>query len=151
MGWQLAGMNDGFNMGLLWRYQRQHPRLLSCEICRGLWCASGPRRWTALTYSQAHGLGQLLQDIVNPFDQFRSTFNEIIRAAATWYVNTSRHGKDLTALFQGMARRVQRATLVRRFDHQGTQCEATDNPVTAGEIPAIGLGIARALRHHRSL
>src|SRR5262249_54023967 len=144
-------MNNGLNVGLLWRYERQHPRLLSREIRRGLRCAGRPRRWATLTYSETHGLGQLLQDIVNPFDQFRSTFNEIIRTAATWYVNTSRHRKDLPALLQGMTRRMQRAALVRRFDHQGPQCEATDNAVAAGKIPAIGLGIARKLRHHSPL
>src|SRR5712691_11460151 len=144
-------MNDGLNVGLFWRYQGQHPRLLSREIRRELWFACRSRRWATLTYGKAYSLGQLLQDIVNPCDQFRPTFNEIIRAAATWHVNTPRHGKDLPALLQGMARRMQRATLVRRFDHQDAQGETTDNPVTARKIPAIGFSIVRKLRHHRPL
>src|SRR5262249_44824757 len=106
VGWQLAGMNNGLNVGLFWRYQRQHPRLLNREICRGLWCACRSRHWATLTYGETHSLGQLFQDIVDPCDQFRPTFNEIIRATATWHVNTPRHSKDLTALLQGMARRV---------------------------------------------
>src|SRR5437870_1736954 len=97
-------MNDGLNMGLLWRYQRQHPSLLNREIYRELRVASRSRCWAMLTYGEAHGLGQLLQNVVNPFDQFRPTFNEIIRAAATWHVDAPRYGKDFTALFQGMAR-----------------------------------------------
>src|SRR6266571_5988126 len=144
-------MNDGLNVGLLWHYQRQHLRLLSREIRRELWFACRSRRWATLTYGEAHSLGQLLQDIVNPSDHVRPTFNEIIRAAATWHVNTPRHGKDLTALLQGMARRMQRAALVRRFDHQDAQGETTDNPVTAGKIPAIGFSIVRELRHHSPL
>jgi hypothetical protein len=36
MSWQLAGMNDGLNVGLFWRYQGQHPRLFSREIRREL-------------------------------------------------------------------------------------------------------------------
>src|SRR5262245_8689969 len=129
-------MNDRLNVRLLWRYQRQHPRLLRRQLGEALRCACPPRRWATLIYGEAYSRGQLLQDIVNPCDQFCPTFNEMVRTTATRRINTPRHGKDLTALLQGMAHCVQRAAVIRRFDHQGPQGEAADNPVTAWKIPA---------------
>ena len=50
-----------------------------------------------------------------------------------------------------MTGRVQRPTLVRGFDHESAKRQATNNPITAGKIPAVRFGIEGKLRDHRPL
>src|SRR5262245_38949037 len=47
-----------------------------------------------------------------------------------------------------MTSRVQRATLIGGFDDESAKRQATNNPITAGKIPTVRVGIEGELRDY---
>src|SRR2546428_9950046 len=69
-----------------------------------------------------------------------------MRSAARRSIDWSRHGEYLAALFRGKFGSNQRAATFRRFDHDDTQREATENAVAAGENRSVGGGLRGEFR-----
>ena len=121
-------------------------RLLRREISRHLRRVRRHRSWAALADGETHGVRKFLKDIVDAFDQFGAAFNQIIRPTAIGTSMRPGTAKTSRPCSRRMAGCMQRAALVRGFDHQGAERQATDNTITARKIPAIGFGIEGKLR-----
>ena len=61
-----------------------------------------------------------------------------MRSAARRGIDWPRHGEYLAALFRGKFGSNQRAATFRRFDHDDTQRETTENAVAAGKMCCEG-------------
>ena len=63
----------------------------------------------------------------------RAVLNELVAASRARCVEVARHGEDLAALLQREVGRDERPTTFGRLNHNDTQGEAADNPVSRRE------------------
>ena len=104
-------------------------------------------RLTVAVAGKRRGRGQraqLLQHVIDRFDQLRAVANQAVAAARRAAIDAAGHGKHLAALLHGVPGGNQRAGALGGFDDDHAQAQAGDDPVPlrkrARQAAASGAG-----------
>src|SRR2546425_3354969 len=81
------------------------------------------------TRACAREIGKLFQHVLDGLHEFCAVFDELMTADGEWVLDTPRDAEHLASLLQRHARRDQRATSLRRLDHDDAEAQPADDAI----------------------
>src|SRR2546428_7115211 len=112
---------------------KQFPNGKGCRSSRSRIRARTRRRVGVYTRLRsracAREVGKFLQHVLNGLHEFCAVFDELMTADGEWVLDTPGDAEHLASLLGRHARRNQRATSLRRLDHDDAEAESADDAI----------------------